>query len=120
MSTNDLHECLECGVDYPPRRSVQKYCSTKCRNRKNNRRYKSINQDTRTIDRILHRNYQILKSLQVDRLTRNELELTSLGFNLKYYTHQSRTTNKDIIFCLYDIGYCYGTGNLIHIIQLEN
>lgn len=118
MSNEIFYTCPECEADYVPNRTDQKFCKQKCKNKYNNRRYKSINLATRTLDQILHRNYQILKSLQVDRLTRNDL--TGFGFNLKYYTHKSQTTNKEIIFCLYDIGYCYGAGNLVHIIQLKN
>lgn len=119
MSKEIFYTCPECEEDYVPNRSDQKYCKQKCRNKKNNRIYKSINSDTQPIDRVLHRNYQILSGLQVSKLTRNEL--TSLGFNLRYFTHQTRLKKDNTpVYCVYHLGYYYRPDNLIYIVKFNN
>lgn len=119
MTMKKNHDCPICGNDKSLGRSDKKYCSTKCRNKKNNRIYKSINSDTQRIDQILHRNYQILKQLQVSKLTRNEL--TSLGFNLRYFTHQTRLKKDNTsVYCVYHLGYYYGSDKLIYIVEIKN
>lgn len=118
MATIINYECLECGDEFTPGRSDQKFCSTKCRNRKNNRIAKAISQDTQNTDRILHRNFQILKTIERSSISRNEL--VSLGFNLRYFTHQTRKNNTTTVYCIYDRGYYYGTDNQVHFVTINN
>jgi len=74
-------------------------------------------QSTKAIDTILHRNYEILKSLGEGQCKREEL--TSRGFNFQHFTEIKNSARGIRCFFVYDFGYAFsGKGEELQIIKL--
>jgi len=85
--------CNYCQRPYTPKRSDQKFCSSKCRNNNKNRRVKQEQEVFEPVLKILKKNYKILLEFLHDGAGEFELnELIELGFNPNYFTHTHRTT----------------------------
>lgn len=100
-------KCLECNE--PLRgRSDQKFCSDSCRNAYNNKKRIEHKKIIRNIDKILHKNRNILKKLcHYEKTATVKLALTSEGYDFNYLTNSFETkTGKKYYFC-YDYGFCY-------------
>lgn len=83
FNTASLKTCQRCGEEFAPRRSDAKYCSAKCKNAKNNDRYREATSAYEAIvgetHAILWKNREILLKF-LDK-TVNVTTLKELGFN---------------------------------------
>ncbi|MCF0166558.1 MAG: hypothetical protein HUJ89_05310 [Bacteroidales bacterium] len=92
-------------------RSDKNFCSEACRNMYHNRKYSRLRHDFKAIDRILKRNYLILKSL-INSGTRktNIHDMVMMGYIPKYVTsiRQENKHNKILAFSESPLIYeCY-------------
>ncbi len=95
-------KCKECGKNIYGRVD-KKFCNDTCRATFSNRKYRSENREILTINRILKRNYSILKALSSKGITKcTTRELYLKGFDFGYFTSANPDTNT--YFC-YNIEY---------------
>ncbi len=83
-----VRSCLNCGKKLQGR-SDKKYCSLECKNSFNAARRQETRSVTRDVDRILHRNREIIETIMGEnrnKMVIPRLELTNMGFNFDYIT----------------------------------
>ncbi|RIH62910.1 hypothetical protein D1164_22455 [Mariniphaga sediminis] len=98
-------KCLECGEQLRGR-ADQKFCSDACRNAYNNKKMSGSTNYIRKINRILKKNYTILKELNYnDKTTTYKNALMKQGFNFNHFTHIYKTRNGRIYYFCYDQGF---------------
>lgn len=98
-----LNHCLECQAKLVGR-TDKKFCSDYCRNKHNNRRYAKSYAEINHINKILKKNFIILKDLYDKNLqTINLKEMIIMGFNCSYFTSIEKEENHNYFFC-----YTYG------------
>ncbi len=78
----ETKECPVCKTKFKPNRKTQVYCTTKCRNEKNNTFYKTKLQPMKEIDEKLHFNREILEKNVGKEVTLDYLTGTGYYFNL--------------------------------------
>lgn len=81
-------QCEHCGTALTGR-SDKRFCSIKCKNDYNASRRRETRFVTREVDRILHRNREILQTIMGEKrnkMTIARLELAKMGFNFDYIT----------------------------------
>ena len=76
--------CAECKSSFEMVRLDQRFCRRKCRNTFNNRNHRTENQNTKSIDAILHSNRKILEELNSGTSTKEQL--LKKGFNFRHIT----------------------------------
>ncbi|GAB5555041.1 MAG: hypothetical protein Sapg2KO_46320 [Saprospiraceae bacterium] len=87
-------------------RADQKFCSDFCRNQFHNQKKKSEYSYFRRINRILHRNRNILLRIyQQPRLVVQWEELLQAGFDARYCTACERGQEGKLIYYCYDMVY---------------
>lgn len=98
-------KCKECGE--PLRgRSDQIFCGDACRNAFNNQKLGNSNNYMRSINRILKKNYFILKDLNPeDKTTTHKSTMLKQGFNFSHFTHIYKTRNGRVYYFCYDQGF---------------
>lgn len=103
----EIRKCLECN-DTLRGRVDQKFCSDSCRNAYNNKKRIVHKKVIRDIDKILHKNRNILEKLCLyEKTTTVKLALKSEGYDFNYHTNSFETkSGKKYYFC-YDYGYCH-------------
>lgn len=112
--------CLYCGAPMQGR-SDKKFCDDGCRNLYHNRRNRLQHGAIRHINRILARNYRLLKALAElpqKEFTREELLLK--GFNFEYFTSFDRSGSKICRYWVYDTGYHFLKNNHITVVKNNN
>lgn len=114
---NSIHEerivmCKECQAEFEVARLGQSFCSRRCRNRFNNRKNKVLKKDTATIDKILHRNRELLSKRVGMELSIAEME--KAGFNFNYFTSIVRKDGKAYHFC-YEYIYLFTKDEFVKI-----
>ncbi len=80
--------CLNCGIKLQGR-ADKKYCSLSCKNAFNATQRRQTRSVTRDVDRILHRNHEILQTIMGEKRKKMmiaRLELTKMGFHFDYLT----------------------------------
>ena len=102
----EIRKCLECSE--PLRGRIdQKFCNDSCRNAYNNKKRHEHKNLIRKIDKILHKNRNILTKLcQFEKTTTVKLALKSEGFDFNYHTNIFETKNGKIYYFCYDYGFC--------------
>ena len=92
----------------------KKFCSDHCRNTFNNERYSSRNAFVQKVNRVLRKNYSILKELNKTGETKvSRSLLLQEGFDFNYFTGINETQKGDIYRICYDQEYFTLTDELI-------
>jgi hypothetical protein len=101
----DSKQCLECGREFFGR-ADKKFCADPCRNAYNNRTYAAEEAIVKKVNRVLRKNWQILKSLNPeDKVKVSRDRLAKKGFDFDSITSILVTKEgKTYKFC-YDQGY---------------
>jgi hypothetical protein len=101
----DSKQCLECERDFFGRVD-KKFCSDACRNAYNNRVNASDEAVIKKLNRVLRKNWKILKELNPDEKIKTQLsKLVKRGFDFDAITSNLVTKEgKEYRFC-YDQGY---------------
>lgn len=98
-------KCLECG-DHLRGRADQKFCCDACRNAYNNKKAGKSTAYMRQINRILKKNYTVLKNLNHnDKSTTYKNVMLNHGFNFNYFTNIYKTKTGRIYYFCYDQGF---------------
>ncbi len=97
--------CPVCG-DAITGRIDKKFCSDQCRNTFNNSRYSNENVMIQKINRLLKKNYHILKELNTEGKTKvKRTKLLQEGFDFGYFTSVYNTQKGSTYYLCYDQGY---------------
>ncbi|RZJ73220.1 hypothetical protein [Flavobacterium sp.] len=100
-----MKKCTECERRIVGRQD-KKFCSDGCRNVYNNRINKDSNCFMRNVNRLLRRNYRILKEINAHgECTASRKELLNKGFDFGYFTNIRTTKKGKTFYFLYDQGY---------------
>ncbi len=97
--------CPVCG-DAITGRIDKKFCSDQCRNSFNNERYSAASVFVQKINRVLKKNYAVLKSLNINGKTKvSRSKLIQEGFDFNYFTSIYETQKGNTYKLCYDEGY---------------
>jgi predicted nucleic acid-binding Zn ribbon protein len=100
-----LKTCPVCGGAIVGR-SDKVYCSDLCRHRTNNQAKASSGEHMSTVNAILKKNRSILKTLCPEGTAVVPRQvLTSMGYNVQYFTSIFVTQRKDVYYICYDYGF---------------
>lgn len=100
----EYKNCLECQHKLVGR-SDKKFCSDYCRNKHNNKRYAKSFSEINHINKILKKNFIILKDIYEQKKHSVSLkELIVLGFNCSYFTSIEKEKKYNYFFC-YNYGF---------------
>lgn len=86
----------------------KKFCSLACKNAFNYQLRRDTKSITKTIDNILHRNYEILRLLMPEgkkKVLYNRLVLEQTGFQFNYHTSTYVNSRKKTYFYVYDFAW---------------
>lgn len=106
--------CKECETEFEVNRIGQAFCSRRCRNRYNNRRHKLSKEGTIAIDKVLHRNREILAQRVGEQVAIDELK--AAGFSFTYFTSIVKRDNVNYHFC-YEYIYQFTSKQEVMIYQ---
>ena len=83
------HPCNYCAKEIPDWRSNKKYCNEGCKSKHFNQLQKEANLEMGRVNKILKRNYEILKQeIGVEKWVKStKLKLERKGFNFDFMTH---------------------------------
>lgn len=112
-------ECLHCTIEFRGR-SDKKFCSTRCKNNYNYTARKSVKKITITIDKILHRNYEILRTImgeQRKKMMIERLELEKMGFSFNYITGIYTNSKGKVYHYVYDFAWMQFSTQQIMIVK---
>jgi len=109
MNSQEYHKtCPECGQSFKATRIDQRYCCRKCLNSHKNRTARLKRKKVVPIDKILHRNREILKELMgkvKDGIIAKD-ELIFRDFNFTYHTHTLQDKKAGVsYFFVYEYGF---------------
>ncbi len=100
--------CPNCEKEFKGR-SDKKFCSITCKNAFNYELRRKTKEITRTIDNILHRNYEILNVLmdksKGKKAMFDRLILEQAGFQFNYHTSSYVNSQKKTYFYVYDFAW---------------
>lgn len=105
ISMEEKRLCPVCG-DPITGRVDKKFCSDQCRNSFNNHRYSNENVMIQKVNRLIKKNYHILKQLNKDGKTKvKRSKLLQEGFDFNYFTGTYTTQKGSTYHLCYDQGY---------------
>lgn len=113
--------CIQCGDEFRGR-ADKKYCSVDCKNIYNYNRRKETQSVTEEIDKILHRNREILTTIMGPKRMRMKiprLELERMGFNFKYITSYYVNTSKKTYHYVYEFAWMEFSDQKVMIVKEE-
>lgn len=115
-----LKECSYCNEEFSGRLN-QKFCSTRCKNNYHNERNRIENAIVLETNKLLMRNWNILKSLyHVYRSKPVAMEmLEANGFDINFHTHVMNSPRGDKYTMIYDFGYKPHYDNHVQIVQQD-
>lgn len=97
--------CQECGTKLIGRVD-KKFCNDQCRNNYHNKEYREDSVFVRSVNSILRKNRNILKSLNPNGKAKvKSQELQKMGFNFKYFTNIYTTKDNRSYYFVYEHGY---------------
>ena len=106
-----LKNCNQCQIRFSPKRSDQKFCSLKCKNRQNNKKVMAeyhqrkredvVTKETHT---VLIRNRNLLKANCDKQILIDSLEKVGFVLNTCTRFEQPKDSESPLLFC-YDFGY---------------
>lgn len=118
--------CSQCQMTFQPRRTDQKFCSLKCKNKCNNKKIKQLyhkqkleNTITKEVHDALMKNRNLLKANCSKEIKIKEFE--KQGFTLNICTNFIQLTSDEspLLFC-YDFGYQFLDDSTIQIFKKHN
>lgn len=119
MKNENQRLCPVCG-DPIIGRVDKKFCSDQCRNTFNNQRYKTQNELVQKINRMLKKNYSILKALNpAGKIKLKRSKLLQEGFDFNFFTGTYQTQKGDIYNLVYDQGYLPLGDDYVLLIEWE-
>lgn len=82
------HPCTYCGEEIPHYRSNKKYCDEDCKSKHFNQLQKEANLEMGRVNRILKKNFQIMKDLldEEKHVKVKKIKLEKKGFNFRFHT----------------------------------
>ncbi len=96
----------------------KKFCSDQCRNTFNNERYSSGSVIVQKVNRVLKKNYSILKTLNASGKTKiKRSKLLQEGFDFNYFTGIYKTQKGHAYQLVYDQGYLALSDELYLLIE---
>jgi len=111
--------CLDCGAALKGRID-KKFCDDLCRSNYNNRIKSEDTIVIRSINQILKRNRDILKSLNPDGKTKVKFKtLLHNGFDFTYHTHTYETQKGTVYHFCYEYGYLRLENDELLIVKRE-
>ena len=115
--------CNQCGSEYIPKRSDQKFCSLKCKNKHNNKKviaayHKGKRKDivTKETDTILIKNRNILLANCDRQMPIESLIKVGLVLNTVTGFEQPNDGKQSLLFC-YDYGYQFIDAKTVRIFK---
>ncbi len=111
--------CPVCG-DAIIGRIDKKFCSDQCRNTFNNERYSSSDIHVQKVNRLLKKNYSILKKMNISGKTKvKRSKLLQEGFDFNYFTSIYKTQKGHSYRLVYNQGYLAISDELYLLISWE-
>lgn len=91
-------------------RADKQYCDTRCKNAYNYQQKQQQASDVvKTIDRILHKNYEIMEQVFKDEPRKYfklpKITLSKMGFNFSYYTGTYLNSKDKTYYYIYDFAW---------------
>lgn len=87
-------------------RADKKFCSDQCRNSFNNEKYTITDPVVQKVNRVLKKNYSILRGLNKSGKTKvKRTKLLQEGFDFTYFTSIYKTQKGGVYYLCYDQGY---------------
>lgn len=82
------HPCNYCGKEIPYYRSNKKYCDEDCKSKHFNKLQKEANLEMGRVNRILKKNFQIMKDLldEEKHVKVKKIKMEKKGFNFRFHT----------------------------------
>ncbi|MCA6451007.1 MAG: hypothetical protein IM537_16275 [Pseudanabaena sp. M57BS1SP1A06MG] len=82
------HPCAYCGEEIPHYRSNKKYCDEDCKSKHFNQLQKEANLEMGRVNRILKKNFQIMKDLldEEKNVKVKKIKMEKKGFNFRFHT----------------------------------
>ncbi len=110
--------CENCAAEFIGR-SDKRFCSTDCKNEKNNAVRKDTRSVTKEIDSYLHRNREILALLmgQSKKETFDRLILVRAGFKFDYFTNLYLNKEGKTYHIIYDFAWMEFSDQKILIVR---
>lgn len=110
--------CLSCNAVIRGR-SDKKYCGDGCRNAYHNSQNSPSNALVRNTNRILKKNYRILKKVPLEKGKGkiSKRHLVQQGFIFELFTSVYKTQQGSDYFFVYDLGYLKITADLFVVVQ---
>lgn len=110
-----------CKRPFEADRLNQEYCKgRKCKVRANNWKAREIRNETRVLDRIQHKNREVLKELHKENIGSIEYSvLSAKGFKIQYHTHKKKLkedSGKYVVF-YYEFGLIPVNDNSYKIVR---
>lgn len=112
-----LNTCKWCNYHLKGR-TDKKFCNDYCRNSFHNQKSQVIRKTTRSINRKLYLNRQLLAEFQKFQIVNKE-DLLHLGFDFYHFTHIKVLNDKKKYFFCYDIGYIFISNQKLKIIESQ-
>jgi|GEM_PF-2193666 hypothetical protein len=99
----ETKNCPNCLNTFIAKRLNQKYCFDSCRIEKSNARSRDLRELTKTANKTLLKNRNILATFEGERLS--EIDLKIKGFKFGYVTNFRTNASNETEFICYDYGY---------------
>ena len=119
----DINICNQCGCDYNPRRSDQKFCTVTYKNKHNNKKviaaYHQRKQEdalTKATHTVLIKNRNLLKANCDKQVTIDSLIKAGFVLNTCTGFEQPNTEEQSHLFC-YDYGYQFISPQTVRIFK---
>lgn len=117
-----VNNCSICG-DKLQGRKDKIFCSSSCRNQYHTNRKNEITPFSQPIDKILHRNWVLLKELH-DQIGKKKIfvskaDLNRAGFHTQYYTTSQENTKGKMYFYVYNFGWMDFSEKQLMVIHLN-
>ncbi len=93
VSGQILHPCSYCGEEIPHYRSNKKYCDEDCKSKHFNQLQKEANLEMGRVNRILKKNFQIMKDLldAEKNVKVKKIKMEKKGFDFRFHTSVIKT-----------------------------
>lgn len=113
--------CPECQRDFTASRVDQIFCSRNCLNKNKNRIARTKRKKVCPIDKVLHKNREILEELYAknEDHTVSKEKLLTKDYNFRFHTHTNRNPTGVSFYFVYEYGFALTENNLYKIVLHE-
>ncbi|NJL76582.1 MAG: hypothetical protein HC892_17760 [Saprospiraceae bacterium] len=111
--------CIQCGQKMTGR-ADKKYCSDDCKNKYHQTYQTGAKSEVAQVDKILHRNRQILATIMGEKrnkFTLARLDLDAMGFNFKYITGIYTNSQGKLYHYVYDFAWMEFSSQEVMIVR---